>query len=217
MITHICHEIDKLVRIDEAGGRVYQTPTGQKYPSVTAVTGILGMASIQEWRNRVGEEEANRISSRAAKRGTQIHAYCESFLNNEEVKPSIFDLEAYNSILPELKKINNVRCLETPLFSHHLRVAGTVDCIADYDGRRSVIDFKTSSKVKTKEDIHNYFMQTAAYAVMFEERTGVPVSQLVIIMSCDDSKKALVFIEKRDNWIKQFIELREDYFKLKGR
>lgn len=217
MITHIHHEIDRLVRIDEAGGRVYQTPNGQKYPSVTAVTGILGAASIQEWRDRVGEEEANRISSRASKRGTEIHALCEAYLKNEVPKPSIFDAEVFNSVLPELKKINNVRCLETPLFSHHLRVAGTVDCIADYDGRRSVIDFKTSSKVKTKEDIHNYFMQTAAYAVMFEERTGVPVSQLVIIMGCDDSKKALVFIEKRDNWIQQFIELREDYFKLKGR
>lgn len=217
MINHIHHDIGKLVRIDEAGGRVYQTPTGEKYPSVTAVTGILNMASIHEWRKRVGEEEANRISSRAAKRGTQIHSLCESFLNNEETKPSIFDLDAYNAMLPELKKINNVRCLETPLFSHHLRIAGTVDCIADYNGKRSVIDFKTSSKTKSKEDIYNYFMQTAAYAVMFEERTGLPVSQLVIIMSCDDSKSALVFIEKRDNWIEQFIELREDYYKLKGR
>lgn len=217
MITHIHHEIDKLVRIDEVGGRVYQTPDGQKYPSVTAVTGILNSASIQEWRNRVGEQEANRISSRASKRGTQIHFLCETFLKNETPNPSIFDTEVFNSVLPELKKINNVRCLETPLFSHYLRVAGTVDCIADYDGRRSVIDFKTSSKVKTKEDIHNYFMQTAAYAVMFEERTGVPVSQLVIIMGCDESKNALVFIERRDNWINQFIELREDYFKLKGR
>lgn len=217
MITHIHHEIDRLVRIDDTSGRVYQTPTGQKYPSVTAVTGLLGAAFIQKWRASVGEEEANRISSRASKRGTQIHSLCEAYLKNETPKPSIFDVEMFNSILPELKKINNVRCLETPLFSHHLKVAGTVDCIADYDGRRSVIDFKTSSKVKSKEDIHNYFIQTAAYAVMFEERTGVPVSQLVIIMGCDESKNALVFIEKRDTWINQFIELREDYFKLKGR
>lgn len=217
MITHIHHEIDRLVRIDDTSGRVYQTPTGQKYPSVTAVTGLLGAAFIQKWRASVGEEEANRISSRASKRGTQIHSLCEAYLKNETPKPSIFDVEIFNSILPELKKINNVRCLETPLFSHHLKVAGTVDCIADYDGRRSVIDFKTSSKIKSKEDIHNYFIQTAAYAVMFEERTGVPVSQLVIIMGCDESKNALVFIEKRDTWINEFIELREDYFKLKGR
>jgi genome maintenance exonuclease 1 len=96
-------------------------------------------------------------------------------------------------------------------------VAGTVDCIADYDGKRSVIDFKTASKIKTKESIDHYFMQTAAYAVMFEERTGIPVNQLVIIMGCDESTRALVFIEKRDNWIQKFIDLRHDYYKLKGR
>lgn len=217
MINHIHHDIDKLVRIDDSGGRVYQTPTGEKYPSVTAVTSILSMNAIQEWRNRVGEAEANRISKRAASRGTEIHRLCEEFLNNRNPIANPFDQEVYNSMLPELHKIDNVRCLETPLFSHYLRVAGTVDCIADYAGKRSVIDFKTASKVKTKEDIHNYFMQTAAYAVMFEERTKLPVSQLVIIMGCDESKSALVFIEKRDNWINNFIELREDYFKLKGK
>lgn len=217
MITHIHHDIEQLVRIDESGGRVYQTPTGEKYPSVTAVTGILNAASIQEWRNRVGEEAANRISKRASSRGTEIHRLCEEFLKNNDPTPGPFDLEVYKSMLPELRKIDNVRCLETPLFSHHLRVAGTVDCIADYNGKRSVIDFKTASKAKSKEDIRNYFMQTAAYAVMFEERSGLPVSQLVIIMGCDDLQSALVFIEKRDNWIKEFVELREDYFKLKGK
>jgi ATP-dependent exoDNAse (exonuclease V) beta subunit len=217
MINHIHHDIDKLVRVDESGGRVYQTPTGEKYPSVTAVTGILSMASIQEWRKRVGEAEADRISKRASQRGTEVHSLCEAFLKNEQPNPSPFDFEMFNSILPELKKINNVRCLETPLFSHHLRVAGTVDCIADYDGKRSVIDFKTASKIKTKESIDHYFMQTAAYAVMFEERTGIPVNQLVIIMGCDESTRALVFIEKRDNWIQKFIDLRHDYYKLKGR
>lgn len=214
MFEHIHHEIPKLVRIDSEGGRVYETPTGTKYPSVTSVIGILGKAAIHEWRARVGEEEANRVSSRAAKRGTSIHSLCEDYLLNKEVKPNIFDLEVFNSIKPRLDKISEVHCLETQLFSHHLRVAGTVDCIARYAGKMSVIDFKTSKRLKTRDEIHTYFMQTAAYAVMFEELTGIPVSQLVIIMAVDDYKEPLVFIEKRDDWISEFINVREDYSKL---
>jgi genome maintenance exonuclease 1 len=101
------------------------------------------------------------------------------------------------------------------LYSDYLQVAGTVDCIAEFDGRLSVIDFKTSKRIKTREDIHGYFMQTAAYAVMFEERTKIPVDRLVVLMSVDDNP-ALMFVEKRDDWISSFIELREDYAKLKG-
>lgn len=210
---HISHDIPKLVRVDSASGRVYQTPSGQAYPSVTSVLGLLGKAEIQAWRARVGEEEANRVSARAARRGTAVHSLCEDYLLNKDVKPGPFDLETFNSIKPFLNRINNVHCLETQLFSHHLQVAGTVDCIAEFDGRMSIIDFKTSKRVKSRDDIHGYFMQTSAYAVMFEERTGIPVDRLVIIMSVDDDKP-LLFVEKRDDWIGKFIELREDYSKL---
>lgn len=217
MFTHIHHDIDKLERIELEGVRVYKTPNGKKYPSVTSVTGILGTDSIKEWRARVGEEEANRISKRATSRGTEIHSLCEAYLKNEDAKPSMFNKEAFDSLKPELNNIDNIRCLETPLYSHYLRVAGTVDCIADYKGKRSVIDFKTSTHVKHIEDIGHYFMQTAAYAVMFEERTQVPVNQLVVIMACDDSRHAKVYIQKRNDWIHKFIETREDYFKLYNR
>lgn len=217
MFTHIHHDIERLERIESDGVRVYQTPDGKKYPSVTGVTGMLSAASIKEWRDRVGAEAADRISRRASNRGTVVHSLCEAYLKNEEVKPSMFDKEAFDQLIPVLNRIDNIRCLETPLFSHHLRVAGTVDCIADFDGKRSVIDFKTSSKTKTIDMIDGYFLQTSAYAVMFEERTGLPVSRLVIIMSCDDSKSAQVFIQKRDDWIGRFIEVREDYFKLYNR
>jgi len=167
------------------------------------------------WRKAVGEEEANRISSRAARRGTAIHSLCEDYLLNKEVNPTPFDLEVFNSIKPHLNRINNVHCLETQLYSDHLQVAGTVDCIAEFDGRLSIIDFKTSKRVKSRDDIHGYFMQTSAYAVMFEERTGIPVDRLVIIMSVDDSDP-LIFIEKRDTWIQEFVNLRQDYSKLKN-
>ena len=210
---HIKHDIDKLIRVDSENGRVYQTPSGKTYPSVTSILGLLGKAEILKWRERVGEEEANRVASRAARRGTAIHTLCENYLLNKEVNPGLFDLETFNSIIPFLNRINNIHCLETQLYSHHLQVAGTVDCIAEFDGRTSVIDFKTSKRIKTRDDIHGYFMQTSAYAVMFEERTGIAVDRLVIIMSVDD-EKPLLFIEKRDDWIDKFIDLRESYSKM---
>jgi genome maintenance exonuclease 1 len=213
MFNHIHHDIPKLKRIDAEDGRVYETPTGKKYPSVTSVVGILGKREIMEWRERVGEEEANRISTRATKRGTAIHSLCEGYLKNEEVNPSIFDLEMFTSIRPILNKIDNVRCLETQLFSHHLRVAGTVDCVADFEGKISIIDFKSSRRVKTRDEIETYFLQTSAYSVMFEELTGIPITRLVIIMGVDN-EKPLTFIEHRDDWIDKFIEVRQDYLKL---
>lgn len=211
MFTHISHDIAQLKRVDSPAGRVYQTPEGKSYPSVTAVTGLHGKQAILEWRKRVGEEEANRISARAANRGTRIHTLCEDYLSNKTPEVSMFDLEAYNAIRKELDNIDNIHCLETKLYSDYLQVAGTVDCIAEYKGKMSVIDFKTSKRVKSREDIHNYFMQTAAYAVMFEERTKIPVSKLVILMVVDDMEDPIVFVENRDDWINGFIDLREEY------
>lgn len=216
MFNHIQHDIPKLIRVDSPEGRVYETPSGKSYPSVTSVLGILGKAEILAWRARVGEEEANRVSARAARRGTAIHSLCEDYLLNKQVNPGLFDLNTFNSIKPFLNRIDNVHCLETQLFSHYLQVAGTVDCIAEFDGKMSIIDFKTSKRLKSRDDIHGYFMQTSAYAVMFEELTGIPVSRLVIIMAVDD-EAPLLFVEKRDDWIHQFIELRQDYSKMYNR
>jgi len=215
MIQHIHHDLQRLQRITTPEGRLYQTPSGNSYPSVTTITGLLGKEAIIAWRKRVGDEEANRISTKAANRGTKIHSLCESYLNNEHVEPDFFHKEMWNSILPELNKIDNVHCLESPLYSDHLQVAGTVDCIAEYEGKLSVIDFKTSKRIKSREDIHNYFMQCSAYAVAFEERTGISVPRIVIIMGVDD-EHTLIFKEKRDDWIGNFIQLRKYYLEQKG-
>jgi genome maintenance exonuclease 1 len=216
LFNHIHHEIPRLERTTGPdGSRLYQTPSGKSYPSITTVTGLLNKQAIIEWRKRVGEEEANRISNKAARRGTRIHSLCEDFLRNEEVVPDMFDHELWKTIKPELIRIDNIHALETPLYSDHLQVAGTVDCIAEYDGKLSVIDFKTSSRVKNRDDIHNYFMQCAAYAVAFEELTKVPVPNLVVIMAVDDNDP-LIFKEKRDAWIDGFISLREDFRKWKN-
>ena len=213
---HIVHDIPKLVRVDTENGRLYQTPSGRAYPSVTSVLSILGKREIMEWRKRVGEEEANRISGRAKSRGTAVHSLCESYLRNEKVEPGPFDLDTFRSLQPLLDRIDNIHCLETQLYSNYLQVAGTVDCIAEFDGKTSVIDFKTSTRVKSRDDIHGYFMQTSAYAVMFEELTKIPVGRLVILMSVDN-EDPLVFVEKRDDWIGEFIKIREDYSKLNNR
>ena len=215
MFNHIHHEYPKLARTTVDGARLYETPSGRAYPSITTVTGLLKRQAIQEWRERVGAEEANKISGRASSRGTRVHSLCEDYLSNLEVTPNYFDLELWRTFTPYLDRINNIHALETKLYSDHLEVAGTVDCVAEFDGKLSVIDFKTSSRVKSHDDIHDYYMQCSAYAVAFEERTNLPVSQLLIVMAVDDHDP-LLFFEKRNNWIDKFKQLREDYRKWKN-
>ena len=213
--SHINHEYPELARTTTDGIRLYKTPSGRAYPSITTITGLLKRQAIQEWRERVGAEEANKISSRASSRGTRVHSLCENYLSNLEVTPNYLDHELWQGITPQLDRINNIHALETKLYSDHLEVAGTVDCIAEFDGKLSVIDFKTSSRLKSHDDIHDYYMQCSAYAVAFEERTNLPVSQLLIVMAVDDHDP-LLFFEKRDNWIEKFKQLREDYRKWKN-
>lgn len=215
MRNFISHDFGSLKRIDSPQGRVYQTPTGKAYPSVTSVLGMMDKSDFFEWRKRVGEEEANRVAARAARRGTAIHTLCEDYLNGKTPEVSMFDQQVFNSIVPHLDLIDNIHALESKLYSDYLQVAGTVDCVAEYDGKLSVIDFKTSRRIKAKEDIPGYFIQTSAYAVAFEERTGIPIERLVIIMGVDD-EQPLIFKEKRDNWIGQFMDLRDKFRRVKG-
>lgn len=215
MKTFIQHDFPTLKRIDSDNGRTYQTPTGNAYPSVTSVVGLLKAQQIQEWRNKVGNEEANKVSGRASRRGTAIHSLCEDYLLGKNPTPNPFDHEMFKSLRPYLDRIDNIHCLETQLYSHHLEVAGTVDCIAEFDGKLHVIDFKTASKPKQRDWIHDYFMQTSAYAVMFEELTGIPVGRLCIIMGVDDHEP-LIFQEKRNDWIYEFRKIREQHKRIKG-
>jgi len=216
MFEHIGVELgyDDLNADTSESGRLYSTPDGKKYPSITTVLSILSQDAIQAWRRRVGEEEANRISQRASTRGTAVHAIVEDYLNNvenykEKYMPNIIDnFLPLKSILDT--RIGKIYSQEVALFSHHLRVAGRVDCVAEFDGEISIIDFKTSKRLKTKDKIENYFMQEAAYAIMFEERTGMPITQLVTLIAVDDEEPQ-VFIEHRDSWTKSLLETIEKY------
>jgi genome maintenance exonuclease 1 len=185
------------------GKRYYTLDDGTRLPSVTTVIGLQKKAAIFEWRKRVGEEEANRISKQATSRGTNVHTICENYLNNkvDYMKGIMPDaLEYFLSIKPYLNKINNIHYQEAALWSKQLGMAGRVDCIAEYEGELSVIDFKTSSKIKAREDILDYFWQTTAYSLMYEELVGSPINNLVIIMAVKDSEP-LIFKEKTSDHI----------------
>ena len=195
------------------GGRKYQTPKGN-YPSITTLLGNLSKKAIMEWRDRVGHEEANKISRQAAGRGTAVHQVCEDYVNNKpdydkDLMPNILhDFKRIKDILD--KRIGIVYGQELPLYSDHLGVAGRVDCVAEFDGKPSIIDYKTSRKTKKKEWIHSYFMQECFYAIAWEERTGIPITQLVTIISVDDAEPQ-VFIEHRDNWDKELVQVIQQY------
>ena len=196
-----------------ANGRRYLSPEGNKYPSITTVLGVLSKAGIAAWRARVGDEEANKISHRASTRGTAVHDIVEKYLDNEELPEVLPHITAsLSNLKPSLSRIGRIFAQESPLYSKHLGVAGRVDCVGEYDGVPSIIDFKTSKKIKKKEWITSYFMQAAAYAIMWEERTGMPITNLVIIMDVDNESPQ-IYVEHRDNWTKKLFETIELYNK----
>jgi len=196
-----------------ANGRRYLSPDGQKYPSITTVLGVLSKAGIAAWRARVGDEEANKISHRASTRGTAVHDLVEKYLDNEELPEVLPHITAsLSNLKPSLSRIGRIFAQESPLYSKHLGVAGRVDCVGEYDGVPSIIDFKTSKKIKKKEWISSYFMQAAAYAIMWEERTGMPITNLVIIMDVDNESPQ-IYVEHRDNWTEKLFETIELYHK----
>ena len=185
------------------GKRHYVTPDGNKYISITTLLSNLSKAGIQKWRERVGEVEANRISTKASRQGTRVHSICESYIKNEDGfldgrMPN--EVEMFQSINPLLDKIDNVHVTEGALYSDELKIAGRTDLIAEFDDELAVIDYKTSRKIKTWDMCHSYFMQGAFYAHAYEERTGISINNIVIIMAVEN-EKPLLFRETKDRWM----------------
>ena len=163
--------------------RYYLTPEG-KYHSVTTVTGWDKRKFFAEWRKN-NPEEAKRTTSR----GNKLHKLIEKYINNEKLEKKEIDLatlDLFLQIKKDVDRIDNIHALEVPLYSKLLKLAGRVDCIAEFDGELAVIDFKGSTKTKRKEDIENYFLQATAYSIMWKERTGVAIKKVVILISCED-------------------------------
>ena len=181
------HKFPVLKATTTQQGRRYLVD-GMMWPSVTTVIGHSKKKSIMEWRNRVGEEEANAISKRASTRGNKCHKLCELYLENKSIskyKDDPLSMGLFYQIKPYLDSIDNIHALEAPLCSSLLKMAGRVDCIAEYNGELAIIDFKTSTKYKREEWIHDYFAQETAYAIMFQELTGLIPKKLVTIIACE--------------------------------
>jgi len=193
-------------------GRTYSTPNGKSYPSITTVLSLLSEEAIRAWKARVGEEQAEIVGGKASRRGTKVHSIVEKYLKNEDTTDFLPHIrQSLQNLKPVLDEgIGTIFGLEVPLFSDHLGVAGRCDCVAQYNGVPSIIDFKTSRYIKKKEKISHYFAQGAAYAIMWEERTGMTVPNVVIIMDVDH-EKPVVFVEHRDNYTKLLKETIDEY------
>ena len=203
---------DDLVADTRETGRVYVAPDGSRYPSVTTVLSILSEDAIRAWRLRVGEEEANKVGHRASNRGTAVHSIIEKYLKNEDTSDNLPHIkQSLANLRPILdKSIGKIFGLETALFSRHLGMAGRCDCIAEWNGVPSIVDFKTSKRIKKKENIASYFAQASAYAIMFEERTGLAIPNTVIVMDVDDNHP-LIFEEHRDNFVELLLSTKKEY------
>lgn len=198
-------------------GRRYVTPAGKMYPSVTTVLSSYNKKAIMEWRQRVGEETANKISVRASRRGTQLHSLCEKYLLGEltEMKrKSLMPLDKmmFNQLYPILNEsVNNIHCLEQALYSDELKLAGRVDLIAEWDGELAVIDFKSSTKEKKEEYITNYFMQCSAYSEMFGEITGIEINKIVVAIATEEETPQ-IFVKNKSNYLPQLKQFIHQYW-----
>ena len=200
MFNHVDLDLTPLEREHIDGVRYYKIPNEEeliKLVSITSVTSHFNKEIFVNWRKRVGNEEADRITKAATKRGTDMHTLTENYLYNKNLPevPPISEF-LFKIAKGELNKINNIYALEGPLYSRQLGVAGTVDCIAEYDGELSIIDFKTSKKPKPRNWIEHYFVQCMAYGCMLYEMTGISIKKLVIIMACENGE--CVIYEERD-------------------
>jgi len=197
-------------------GRTYKTPEGKSYPSITTVLSDYNKKAIYEWRQRVGNEEANRVSRAASGRGTRLHNAVEKLLLNEmsdmkrkSIMPDALPL--YYQLEPILReRVDNIYGIEQPLYSDRLRVAGRCDCIAEWEGVLSIVDWKTAKRHKDKEDIGNYFMQATAYAEMFGEITGREINQIVIAFA-NDTPEPQIIIEEKTKYLSPLNQYLERY------
>ena len=209
MFEHADITLPECNRKNIDGRRMYLTETGEAYPSITTVLSRMSREGIKAWRERVGADTANKISTQASRRGTAVHKLAEDYLNNDPnwmkgAMPN--NIETFNTIKPILEQnINLVYGLEVNLWSDYLGVAGQCDCVCQWQGKNTIVDFKTARKAKKEEYIQNYFMQGCAYAIMFEERTKIPVPYIAIVIAVDGDDPQ-VFHVKRNDYVEGLTE-----------
>lgn len=206
------------VQQSATGKRFYVTPTGNKYPSITTLLGEKEKPQLTNWRNMLGPQKADKETKRCADRGTAIHEMVEKYLNNQQYPEFTYDykqeyVSGFNQLRMRLNKINNIRVQEAALYSNVLKVAGRVDCIGEYEGVLSVIDFKTATKNKERDMIEDYFLQTTAYAIMWHELTNEPIEDIVILIATEKGLAPLVFKEKIDKYVKPLLKRINEYYR----
>lgn len=209
-------KIDSVKRVEINGQRLYACEGElQMFPSVSTITSWHTRKHIMKWRQRVGDDEANRITKKAGNRGRSLHEACERYLLNA---PDALNLPSTTwSRFKPIKQYLDEFCdglyaVETQLYSKFLGVGGTVDCVASIARRPCVIDFKTAIKIKTLEQIEHYFMQASAYAFMWQEMTKIAINDIIIVM-VDDDYNFKVFYQKPQLYLEKFIKLRDTYLK----
>lgn len=220
-ITHTLDITDlenlALETVSEKGQRFYCDQEGRKYPSVTTVVGLKSREQIKLWRERVGEEEANRITKYATNRGTNFHAKVEAYLRKEVPFiefDNLIEEGMFRGIKPVLDEIVPL-AIEVPLYSDHLRMAGRVDCIGLFEGAMSIIDFKTSSKYKQEKYADTYYLQMTAYAIMVEELTNQPIDEICALVALESGQYQL-FVANPIDYVDELLELRTRYTNLYG-
>ena len=216
MFNHVPVELQTITATNKDGVRLYATPEGNKYPSITTVLSVRNKKGLMEWRKRVGNDVANNIARTAAARGTKVHHMCEDYLNNMEFDyPDEWSKHRRKNFLAHclfsrmkekaLCNIDNIYAQEAGLYSDKYKVAGRVDCIAEYNGVPSIIDFKTSTKERNDKYNENYYIQGSAYAEMFGERTGIEISQVVILVVTEDGT-VQEFIKEKYAYLDALVE-----------
>ena len=210
-------ELDKQVLPKTKGKRIdgfrFYDINGKNYPSVTTVLGIRKKEGLQKWRDAIGENVANWEMGRAARRGKSFHTLVEQYIKGET--PSIRDvlpLGLFKLMKPYIDQIDNIHLLEAIMYSPKLTIAGQVDCVAEYNGKLSVIDFKTANKERQEDWIENYFLQTTAYAHMFEETFDKPVEQVVILLASEDGT-VQTFVKNKADYEEELSKSIQNFYK----
>jgi len=204
----------ELEKKEQNGIRLYNLPNGNWVPSITSVTSFYNRQVFVKWRERVGLEEANRITKRATARGTDFHQVCQDYLENKELNWDDYQPLTkfmFYHLKPELDKINNIHAIERTLYSEYLGLAGRVDCIAEYEGELAVIDFKTSDKIKPEEWIENYFVQEMFYAAAYYELTEIPIKKLITLMVTPGGEVKVFDKRNKGDYIKLLVRYIKEF------
>jgi genome maintenance exonuclease 1 len=214
----------EIEQVNGDGLRYYLTQDGMKLPSMSTVLSVLKGDELEAWRRRAGDEEADRIGNHATRRGSRVHLLAEQYICRN---PTAFQ-DAYRKTMPDARanwtgikslldtRLQELRASECRLFSRRLRIAGTTDLIGVFDGKLSVIDFKTSRKPKKREWIDSYFIQGDGYGTMWNELTQEKVEQVVIIIAVDGMQESQVFVESYGSMMDSLIETRKKFYTLNG-